>query len=350
MTLAELKSGLFLRYLCYQARPARLKKYLKARIPSAVRHNRQGRLVRAAATQVELKLFPDILIYAENMRQHVALAAREGADLVVFPEDNGLGLLGLVPGMAEASAGSMDEALQGLGREVKVADIFHYLSPLTIRAVQGIFPALAQNYGVYLAAGSFLVARGSETVNRSFLFGPDGRLIGTHDKVNLLPLEREWGIVPGAGLSVYSTAIGRLAIPICMDATYFETFRILERLGAQIVALGTADPQEYNYWLALRGIWPRVQESLVFGVKSALVGQAFGFTLTGKAGIYAPLELTSGQSGVLAETTAPEQAGLAVADLDLDRLEELKRNHPWWGDFNHKLYEQYWPELYQKQL
>jgi len=30
-------------------------------------------------------------------------------------------------GMAEASAGSMDEALQGLGRGVKVADIFHYL-------------------------------------------------------------------------------------------------------------------------------------------------------------------------------------------------------------------------------
>jgi len=46
-------------------------------------------------------------------------------------------------------------------------------------------------------AGSFLLPDGDKVVNRSFLYGPDGRLIGTQDKVHLMPIEAEWGALCG---------------------------------------------------------------------------------------------------------------------------------------------------------
>ena len=98
-----------------------------------------------------------------------------------------------------------------------------------------------------------------------------------------MPIEKEWGISRGSKLEVFPTPLGKLAFPVCMDATYFETFRILEKQGAEIVMIPIANPEPYNYGLALRGIWPRVQEAPVYGIKSALVGRVLGFEFTGRA-------------------------------------------------------------------
>ena len=97
-----------------------------------------------------------------------------------------------------------------------------------------------------------------------------------------MPLEISWGFSPGKVFRVFPAAFGGLAAPVCMDATYYETFRVVAALGADIVAVPIANPEEYNAYLALRGIWPRVQETPVYGIKSALVGKMLGFTLTGR--------------------------------------------------------------------
>jgi len=88
-----------------------------------------------------------------------------------------------------------------------------------------------------------------------------------------------------------------------------------------------------------------VQECPVYGVKSALVGSLLGFEFTGRAGIFAPAELTPDGSGVLAEVESPEEEGIAIAGIDLFALEELRRNHPW-RDSNLALYRRYFPALY----
>ena len=136
---------------------------------------------------------------------------------------------------------------------------------------QTLYSTLAAAYGLYLMAGSFVLPHGDKVVNRSFLYGPDGRLIGVQDKIHLMPIEAEWGISPGTEFKLFETAAGKIAAPVCMDASYFETFRILELQDAEIVIIPIANPEPYNYWLALRGIWPRVQECPVYGIKSALV-------------------------------------------------------------------------------
>jgi predicted amidohydrolase len=129
----------------------------------------------------------------------------------------------------------------------------------------------------------------------------------------------------GQELEVYRTGIGSLAFPICMDATFFETFCIAEDKGAEIVMIPIANPDpDYNYWTAMRGIWSRIQESNLYGVKSAMVRSFLGFKLTGQAGFYAPLELTENKDGVIAEAVSFDQEEIVLAELDLQRLGEYR--------------------------
>ncbi|NLZ28344.1 MAG: nitrilase [Firmicutes bacterium] len=351
MALDGWKEKLFRQYLRWICRPARLGRKLSALITE----NRtappiKDRLLKVAALQVKICLFKDPLDYANEMHRRIKEALAAGVHLVAFPEDNNLSLLGMLPGVEEMgkalSDGNLQDAPAAAVPEITIADVIHYIGPVIAPFLDNLYSSLAAAYGLYLMAGSFILPDGDNVVNRSFLYGPDGRLIGSQDKVHLMPIETEWGISPGTEFKLFETAAGRIAIPVCMDASYFETFRILELQGAEIVIIPIANPEPYNYWLALRGIWPRVQECPVYGIKSALVGNLLGFTFTGRAGIFAPSELTPDGSGVLAEVASPETEGMAVAEIDLDRLQKLRREHPW-RDSNPDLYRRYFPHVYR---
>lgn len=350
MALDGWKEKFFRRYLYWICRPARLKRRLSALVEEGrAAPPLQGRRLRAAALQVEIRLYKEPLDYAAEAHRRIREAAAAGAQLVAFPEDNNLSLLGMLPGveeMGEAVSGEAPGEPPAAGApEISVADVIRYAGPVMAPFLETLYSTLAAAYGLYVMAGSFLLSDGDRVVNRSFLYGPDGTLLGSQDKVHLMPIEAEWGISAGSEFHLFETAAGRMAVPVCMDATYFETFRILELQGVEIVILPIANPEPYNYWLALRGIWPRVQECPLYGIKSALVGRVLGFEFTGRAGIFAPVELTPDGSGVLAEVESPHREGMAVAEMDLDALQELRRDHPW-RDSNPALYRGYFPRVY----
>lgn len=351
MALDGWKEKLFRQYLHWICRPPRVRKHLAQQVSRSKKTlSSDRRRIKAAALQLELELFKNPLDYVDRMHRRVKEAAEAGAQLVVFPEMNNLQLLGMLPGIEQAGASpesSAGEEAKNRGPEITLSDLIFYAGPVMEPLIHATFSRLAALYGLYLMAGSFLLPDGGKLVNRALLFAPDGNLIGFQDKVHLTQLEKEWGLTRGNQFNIFETALGKLALPVCMDATYFETFRILEQKGAEIVITPIANPEPYNYWMALRGIWPRVQESPLYGIKSALVGKLINFEFTGKAGIYAPLELTPDGSGVLAEVESADTEGMAVAELDLGALAELRANHPW-RDRNEALYRRYFPEVYSK--
>jgi len=335
MIISQVKEKLFQRYLIWLCRPARLRRHLSATLPapaSPVAVDR--RRIRVAALQVELKLFKNPLDYADEAHRRVSEAAAAGAQIVVFPEYNNLPLFGMLPGidkMENAYQSTADHASKNSnsGPAISLADIFSFMTPAVKPFIHELYSSLASAYGLYIMAGSYTLADGDRVVNRAFLYGPDGKLTGSQDKVHLLPVEVEWRLKRGSSLAGFETPLGRLAMPVCMDATYYETFRILEKQGVDIALLPIANLEAYNYWLALRGIWPRVQESALYGVKSALVGSVAGFTFTGRAGIFAPLELTPNRDGVMAEVHHFDREAIAVTDLNLEDLHNLRHDHPW---------------------
>jgi predicted amidohydrolase len=323
--------------------------------------------VRVAAVQEELHVLKTYRHYADRMLGFVSKAVSAGAQLVCFPEENGLLLLGQLPFIdpilklgtrslneppAEfASAGAppvdlrssawdLPEASGGLN----VPHILSFFTPFLRAAFETTFSELAKGFGVYIMAGSCMLVEDGQLFNRAHLFGPGGELVGVQDKAHPTGLEMSLGLTPACELKTYATGVGRLAFPVCMDATYFETFKILRAQGAQIVVIPIANPEPFQHYWSLRGIWPRVQENAVYGIKSSLVGRLHGLEFTGKAGVYAPLDLTPDGSGVLAQAQTYDRDELVVADLDLTRLENYHSDY--FDDRNPALYRRYFPQIY----
>ena len=245
MALDGWKERLYRRYLYWICRPARLKRRLSALVEEGrPAPPLQGRRLRAAALQVEIKLFKEPLDYAAEAHRRIREAAAAGAHLVAFPEDNNLSLLGMLPGveaMGEAATGDKPAATPAAGApEISVADVIRYAGPVMAPFLETLYSTLAAAYGLYIMAGSFLLPDGERVVNRSFLYGPDGGLIGRQDKVHLMPIEAEWGISAGKEFNLFETPAGRMAAPVCMDATYYETFRILELQAARRIIIAVS--------------------------------------------------------------------------------------------------------------
>jgi len=357
------------RSLHRKASPEAIRAYLGERgmrRSSALEHFNPS-AVRVAAVQEELRVLRTWRAYVDRMYAFVAQAADQGAQLVCFPEENGLLLLGQLPlidpllRLATRSLGGTpspvpDEALEPVDLRssawdlpepdggLNVAHVLSFFSPFFRDAFETTFSELAKGFGIYIMAGSCMQVVDGRLVNRAALFGPRGETVGVQDKAHPIDMEMSIGLTPAEQLRTFPTGLGRLAFPVCMDATYFETFKILRAQGAQIVVLPIANLEPYQHYWALRGIWPRVQENAVYGVKSALVGNLHGLEFTGRAGVYAPLDLTPGRSGILAEASTFDRDELVVADLDLTRLEG--RRSDYFDDTNPALYRRYFPQIY----
>jgi predicted amidohydrolase len=360
-----------------KSNPAAIRRYLsqKGMRRSANLDAIDPRAIRVAMVQEQVRVLKTYRAYADRMEAFVARAAGLGAQLVCFPEDNGLLLLGQFPfidlilryasrqimaagtGQAVAPEVSSENVTLPVNAPEMVSaspsnqpgglDIPHLVSfftPFFKAAFETTFSELAKGYGVYIMAGSAMLVADGKLFNRAYLFGPQGELIGTQDKVHPTEMEIDAGVAFGDELKVFETSLGRLAFPVCMDATYFETFKILKRLGAQMIIIPIFNMEAFEYYFTLRGIWPRVQESGVYGLKSAMVGDLYALKLTGQAGAYAPLELTGDRSGVLAEAESFDRDDLIIADLDLTRLETYRSDY--FSDSNPPLYRKYFPEVY----
>jgi hypothetical protein len=116
--------------------------------------------------------------------------------------------------------------------------------------------------------------------------------------------------------------------------------------GCAIVVLPIANNEEYRRPRALRGIWPRVQEAHVFGIKSALNGWFCGLHFTGKAGVFAPIAMTPKGDGVITMSKHSEGDSLIVGDIDLEALCKEREEDEYYGDSNPEFEKAYYFNTY----
>lgn len=344
-----LKEKAFRSFLTFASRPSAIRgavASLGLRPAEPAPAARGKRHVRAAALQLESFYARSPRDYALRLGQHFGEAVAAGAELIAFPELVTIPLIGLLPGVGAPPPGAVQAAAPSLPR---MADIVRFMEPVLRNVYFSLFPALAAAARVWVLAGSTpLPGPGGQVYNVAALFGPDGSLVGAQRKLHLFPRERTEGLVPGSRLEVFQTPVGRIALPICMDATYFETYRMAAFLGAEIVAAPVSNLEPYGYWKMLRGAWPRVQETPVYAVQSTIVGEFLGDPMTGKASIFGPAELTADGSGVLAQCPEPEGRGLAVADLDLEALAAFRSEGSLFARLNPEVARRYLPAVYQR--
>lgn len=295
-----------------------------------------------AAIQLSSDPVPSAAAYARKLASLVAQAVAQGAHLVVFPEYAALPLLGLIPGVAGSSAG---EALAE--SDTSIADVLAVALPAADRIWRYTHSQLALRCRVALMPGTIPQPAPERSPrpyrNTAFLFGPDGALLGTQDKLHLTAREVDW-VCPGNELRVFDLGWGLVAVPVCMDYTYWETVRVAGLHGAEIMLSPVAEPTANDPWRQARGVRNRIQETPAYGVQSCLVGDLFGETATGATAIYAPLGLISAEEDTLAAAHTTDQEEVVVAPLDLAALRAFRQRFP--SDFNPELYRRYLPALY----
>ena len=193
------------------------------------------RAVKAACVQAEpVVLDRDATL--EKLDRLTAEAAREGAELVVFPE----AFIPVYPSSTWAKhfAGWADERSKAAFARI-AEEAVAVPGPAADR-----LGATAKEHGVWLVTGVTEIdpERPGTLYNTLLYHGPDGTLALKHRK--LVPTNHErlvWGPGDGSGLRAIQTGVGRLGGLICWE-NYMPLARFaLYESGIEIYVASTAD-------------------------------------------------------------------------------------------------------------
>jgi predicted amidohydrolase len=315
--------------------------------------------IRVSCVQRQIHPVNSIERYIDMLCGFIDQAVKEDSYLIIFPEYNFFDLFGLIPGFRYLNQILNKRAVKAKDREKDreeesdlkgdnyfLTTVFKGVAKPIEAGIKRIVSLLAKEYGIYIYTGSYILKEKEGIYNAGSLFDPEGNLIGTQKKMHLTDFEVKLGIKRASKMEVYSLPFGKVVCPICMDATYFETFRIAREIGADMVILPIANLEEYTMWKALRGIWPRVQESYLYGLKSSLNGWIAGMHFTGKAGIFAPLLMTEKEDGILSLSPSYEGNHLITADLNIKKLYEAREKAEYREDKNTEFEKKYIERTY----
>lgn len=262
--------------------------------------------LRVASLQYFIRPIETLEAFRGQVAGLVDTAADYGARLVVFPEYFTLQLLTL---------GDVKRHLR---------DQIHALAaqePTLLDLMSG----LARRHGLYIVAGTIPhvddtgVAR-----NVCHVVGPDGRH-ASQAKLHMTRFEREWAIAPGAGLKVFETSFGRMAVAICYDVEFPELARAAARCGAHILCVPSCTDDRQGFLRVRYCAQARAIENQMYVVQSSTVGSlpmvpAVSLNY-GQAAIFTPSDFAFARDGILAEGI-PNQETMVVAELNLETIIE----------------------------
>lgn len=162
----------------------------------------------------------------------------------------------------------------------------------------------------YVVSG-FCEKDGLKLYNSAVLVGPEG-FIGKYRKIHLFYNEKDFFAPGDAGLPVFATPIGNIAMLICFDWIFPEVWRILALKGADVICHSSA--------LVLPGFAQRAVPihallNHVYVITANRTGTEATLTFTGMSTIASP-------KGEVVYQAAAEAQETRVFDLDL----ELARN------------------------
>ncbi|HVS13616.1 MAG TPA: carbon-nitrogen hydrolase [Thermoanaerobaculia bacterium] len=277
------------------------------------------RSFRIGIVQMAMSAQPD-----DNVEKAVRLsrdAARRGAEVVCLPElyrspyfcqKEDAALFDL----AEPVPGPSTEALGRVAREEGVA----VFAPIFERRAPGLYH------------------------NSSVLLDERGEVAGLYRKMHIPddPLFYEkFYFTPGdLGFQAFDTAAGRVGTLICWDQWYPEAARLTALRGAQVLfyptAIGWHPHEKGEHGAAQRSAWQTIQRShaIANGVYVAVVNRVGhevppeggpGLEFWGTSFVADPFGVVIAEAGVDTEE-------ILVAEVDVGRIEQVRRNWPFLRD------------------
>lgn len=253
----------------------------------------------------------------ENVKKAVKLvnkSAGKGADLVVLPEmfncpyDNSK-----FPEYAEEPSAS--QSLKDLSHAVR-------------------------DNQIHLVAGSIPESNNGKIFNTSFVFNPQGEIIGSHRKIHLFDIDMPNAITfqesntlaPGDEITIIETDLARIGVAICYDIRFPELIRLMALEGVELLVV----PGAFNmttgpaHWKAL--IRSRAVDNQMF---LAAVSPARDEESTYVA--YGHSMVVDPWGDVLGEAGSGEE--IVYADVHLNRISEVRKELPLLSNRRDDVYE-----------
>ena len=249
----------------------------------------------------------DFEAFAAKQEALLREAKARGAQVAVLPEYLALELAAMFDAGTRADLHASLAALQPLRA-----------------AWLALYARLARDLGLWINAGSFLLATGDGRYrNRSDLFAPDGGH-AWQDKLQLTGFERQARVIePGEALKVFEVCGARAGIAVCYDSEFPLPVRAQREAGARLLLVPSCTDTEAGATRVRVGCLARALENRMFVAQAVTAGEApWSPALdvnTGEAVLLAPMDVGLPADGMLAQTRG--DAAWAIAELDLAALE-----------------------------
>jgi predicted amidohydrolase len=239
---------------------------------------------------------------SENLTRAVdvtAEAARRRVDLLVFPEV----YMHRRPDDSTVPPAELAEPLDG----PFVRGIARVAAEHRLHVVMGVLErAPGESYKAF---------------NTAVLVSPAGELMAAYRKVHLYDAfngRESDRFLPGTeSPPVVDTPLGKIGLQICYDIRFPEWSRILALKGAEIIALPTSwvsGPLKEDHWVTL--VRARALENTCWIVAADQIRS----DRVGRSLVVDPMGVVTADGG--------EEAGLVVAEVDLERLRRVRQKLP----------------------
>ena len=187
----------------------------------------------------------------------------------------------------------------------------------------------AANLGVYIFGGSMPEAAGDKVYNTCYVFDRKGKQIGKHRKAHMFDIDvpgkikftESDFITPGDKATVVDTEFGKIGVAICFDIRFAEFSRRMALDGANLIVLPaafnlTTGPAHWELSVKMGAV-----DNQVFfaGVQPARDPEC-------EFKAWAHSTVSDPWGKVLA--SAGEGPQVVYADIDTDRIEEVRNNLP----------------------
>ncbi|MCO6392546.1 carbon-nitrogen hydrolase family protein [Aliihoeflea aestuarii] len=190
---------------------------------------------------------------------------------------------------------------------------------------------LARELSIIIHVGSTAIARADGKVaNRAFVFGPDGALMATYDKIHMFDVDLDNGeswresatYEPGKQSTVVDLPFGRAGLAVCYDLRFPQLFRAQAMAGASVLtvpAAFTRQTGEAHWHVLLRA---RAIENGAFVIAAAQGGrhedgrETFGHSM-----------IVDPWGRILAEADG-DAPGVVIAEIDIAEVAKARGKVP----------------------
>eukprot|EP01132_Coremiostelium_polycephalum_P013719 gene13719-16692_t len=267
---------------------------------------RSAKTIRIGLVQWQMRLFPDIEAFYEQVEFFVDAVSGYKSDFIMFPELFNTPLLQPYNHLPEM------EAMRKLAERTEeiVAKIQEY----------------AVSYNVNVISGSMPIVENNKLYNATYLCHRSGKT-EEYRKIHITPNElKYYGMVGGDRIRVFDTDCGKIGILICYDVEFPELSRIYADQGMQILFVPFLTDTQNGYTRVRRCAQARAIENECYVAIAGCVGNLPKVNNMdiqfAQSAVFTPSDFAFPTNAVKAETT-PNTEMMLVVDVDLHLLDEL---------------------------